>query len=158
MKRLWAPWRSEYIKAPTRGGCIFCAAQKTRNHKKSLVIKVTGQSIIMLNKYPYNSAHCLIAPKRHIADIEDLTADETTDIFNCLRQAVSSIKKAYRAQGFNIGFNMGRAAGAGIEDHIHMHVVPRWQGDSNFMPVIADTKVMPEHMENILDTLRRSLG
>ncbi len=156
MKRLWAPWRSEYIKAPARGGCIFCEALKNKKNEKNLIVKITAKTVVMLNKYPYNSAHILIAPKRHKAEIEDLSDAELADIFNCLKKTTSSIKKAYKAHGFNIGFNIGGAAGAGIEDHIHMHVVPRWRGDVNFMPVIADTKVMPEHMENILKTLRRS--
>lgn len=156
MKRLWAPWRSEYIKAPARGECIFCAAQKIKKDEKSLVVKITSKTVVMLNKYPYNSAHILISPKRHKAEIEDLSDAELADIFSCLKKTTGSIKKAYKAHGFNVGFNIGRAAGAGIEDHIHMHVVPRWQGDVNFMPIIADTKVMPEHMENILETLRRS--
>lgn len=153
MKQLWAPWRSEYVKSGDTLECIFCAA-RTKSPEESLVLFNGAVSIVMLNKFPYNSAHLMIAPVRHVANVEELTPEEALDFFRLLRHSVTVLKKELNPAGFNIGMNVGRAAGAGIEAHLHTHVVPRWNGDMNFMPVLSDTKVIPEHL---LSTLSRLL-
>ncbi|CAG1066300.1 ATP adenylyltransferase [uncultured bacterium] len=153
MKQLWAPWRSEYVQSGDPGGCIFCAARK-KSPEEGLVLFNGAVSLVMLNKFPYNSAHLMIAPQRHVANVEELTPEEALDFFRLLRHSVTVLKKELNPAGFNIGMNVGRAAGAGIEDHLHTHVVPRWNGDMNFMPVLSDTKVIPEHL---LATLTRLL-
>lgn len=155
MKQLWAPWRSEYVQSADEGGggCIFCDASK-RKPGAGLLLFAGSVSVVMLNKFPYNSAHLMVAPARHTANVEELTPEEAIDIFRLVRHSVTVLKKELSPAGFNIGMNVGRAAGAGIEDHLHMHIVPRWNGDMNFMPVLSDTKVIPEHLEA---TLRRLL-
>lgn len=153
MKQLWAPWRSEYVKSGDVGECIFCAA-RTKSPEEGLVLFNGAVSIVMLNKFPYNSAHLMIAPVRHVANVEELTPEEALDFFRLLRHSVTVLKKELNPAGFNIGMNVGKAAGAGIEEHLHTHVVPRWNGDMNFMPVLSDTKVIPEHL---LATLSRLL-
>lgn len=153
MKQLWAPWRSEYVQSGEAGECIFCAA-RTKSPEEGLVLFNGAVSVVMLNKFPYNSAHLMIAPVRHVANVEDLTPEEALDFFRLLRHSVTVLKKELNPAGFNIGMNVGRAAGAGIEDHLHTHIVPRWNGDMNFMPVLSDTKVIPEHL---LATLSRLL-
>jgi len=153
VKQLWAPWRSEYVQSGEAGECIFCAA-RTKSPGEGLVLFNGAVSVVMLNKFPYNSAHLMIAPVRHVANVEDLTPEEALDFFRLLRHSVTVLKKELNPAGFNIGMNVGRAAGAGIEDHLHTHIVPRWNGDMNFMPVLSDTKVIPEHL---LATLSRLL-
>lgn len=145
MKQLWAPWRIEYILGEKDGKCIFCSAPE-KDVKESLLLFKGSVSLVMLNKYPYNSGHIMIAPVRHVASIEDLTTEEGFDIFRMVRHATSVLTRAFKPDGFNIGMNLGKAAGAGIDDHMHMHVVPRWNGDLNFMPVLGDVKVIPEHI------------
>lgn len=152
MKQLWAPWRSEYVKSGDTLECIFCAA-RTKSPEDSLVLFNGAVSIVMLNKFPYNSAHLMIAPVRHVANVEELTPEEALDFFRLLRHSVTVLKKELNPAGFNIGMNVGRAAGAGIEEHLHTHVVPRWNGDMNFMPVLSDTKVIPEHLQATLKRL-----
>lgn len=153
MKQIWAPWRAEYVEADKSGECIFCSAPEKKPEEALLLFK-GSLSIVILNKFPYNSAHLLIAPLRHVSKIEEITPEESFDIFRLLRHSTAAITKEYKPQGFNVGINIGKAAGAGIEDHLHMHVVPRWNGDMNFMPVLADTKIMPEHLQKTLQKLR----
>lgn len=144
MDQLWAPWRSEYIGANKKGGCIFCsAAAKTDD---TLVLFNGSISLVMLNKYPYNSGHLLLAPVRHVGKLEDLSPEESIDIFRLLRHSTAVLTKVFNPEGFNIGMNLGSAAGAGIAEHLHMHVVPRWNGDTNFMPLLSETKVISEHL------------
>ncbi len=145
MKQLWAPWRAEYIEAAKSGVCIFCAAPE-KKPEEALVLYRGNVSVVMLNKYPYNGGHLLIAPLRHVARLEELNDEEGADIWRLLRHSTSSLTKAINPAGFNIGLNLGKAAGAGIDDHIHLHVVPRWNGDVNFMPVLGDVKVISEHL------------
>ncbi|MFQ5735440.1 MAG: HIT domain-containing protein [Thermodesulfobacteriota bacterium] len=153
MKQLWAPWRSEYITSEKDGQCIFCTAPG-KEPSKGLVLFNGSVSIVMLNKYPYNNGHLMLAPVRHVANIEDLTPEESIDLFRLLRHSTTVLKKAYRPEGFNIGMNLGAAGGAGIVDHLHMHVVPRWNGDTNFMPILSQTKVVSEHLLATLEKLR----
>jgi len=152
MKQIWAPWRAEYIQAEKNSVCIFCAAPEKKT-EEGLVLYRGNTSVVMLNKYPYNGGHILIAPLRHVARLEELNDDEGADMWRLMRHSTSSLTKAFNAGGFNIGLNLGKAAGAGIEDHIHLHVVPRWDGDVNFMPVLGDVKVISEHLRQTLAKL-----
>ena len=152
MKHLWAPWRSEYVQSGASGECVFCAG-RARSPEESLVLFNGALSTVMLNKFPYNSAHLLISPARHVANVEELTPEEALDSFRLLRHSITVLKKVYKPAGFNIGMNVGGAAGAGIEAHLHTHIVPRWNGDMNFMPILADTKVIPEHIQATLKKL-----
>lgn len=146
MERLWAPWRIDYITSgPTGGGCIFCDAPG-KDPAESLLLFSNDAVLVMLNRYPYASAHLMVAPARHAAALQELTPRESAEIFRLLSSSTSILSDEINAEGFNVGVNFGAAAGAGIADHIHFHVVPRWAGDTNFMPVLADTKVMPEHL------------
>ncbi len=153
MKQLWAPWRIEYITGEKEDGCVFCDAA-TGEPSGELVLFTGSLSTVILNKYPYNSAHLLISPIRHTNEIDTLSVEESTDIFRLVRHSVTVLKKALKPDGFNVGMNLGKAAGAGIDDHLHMHVVPRWTGDTNFMPVLSDTRVMPEHLSQTAATLK----
>lgn len=152
MKQLWAPWRSEYVQSPWQDECVFCAS-RAKSPEEGLVLFSGAVSTVMLNKFPYNSAHLLISPARHVANVEELTPEEALDSFRLLRHAITVLKKEYNPAGFNVGMNLGGAAGAGIEAHLHTHVVPRWNGDMNFMPVLSDTKVIPEHIQSTLKRL-----
>lgn len=156
MKILWAPWRAGYVEKPG-GDCIFC--EKTRENKdgENLIVLRGQRSFIILNRYPYNTGHLMIAPYRHVADIEDLTEEEAAEVFKLLMESIKALKKAFKPDGFNIGVNLGRVAGAGVEGHVHFHVVPRWLGDTNFMPVTANTKVMPISLEEAYERIRRSI-
>lgn len=142
---MWAPWRLEYIQGGKKDKCVFCEAP-LKDPREGLVLFKGSLSIVMLNRYPYSSGHLMIAPARHVARIEEVTPEESIDIFRLLRHSTAALTKALSPEGFNIGINVGKAAGAGIDDHLHMHIVPRWAGDYNFMPVLADIKVMPEHL------------
>ena len=155
-KQLWAPWRLEYIKqADDQPGCVFCeeAAGKL-DPDASLLVHAGEGAIALLNKYPYSSGHLMVAPRRHLADVSELTAEEVLEIHRLAVAAVAVLGDVYGPAGFNLGWNLGHAAGAGIADHVHQHVVPRWAGDTNFMPVLADVKVIPEHLRETRDRLR----
>ena len=141
MDTIFAPWRMEYIKGDKPDGCVFC---KCSIRSDDYVIFEGKTCVVMMNKYPYISGHLMIIPKRHIGKIEDLTLDEKKEIFSLLDTSVRVLKEAMNPGGFNIGMNLGKAAGAGIEEHIHVHVIPRWEGDTNFMSVVGEVRVIPE--------------
>jgi ATP adenylyltransferase len=152
MERLWAPWRLEYIRsADEQQGCVFCRAAAAGD-EDGLVVHRGKHALVVLNKYPYASGHLMVAPYRHEAEFGELTTDEALEIHRLAAAGLGALAETMRPQGFNIGWNLGRIAGAGIVDHVHLHVVPRWAGDTNFMPVLADVKVMPEALE---DTRRK---
>jgi ATP adenylyltransferase len=159
MQLLWAPWRMAYILGTESGapaadaGCIFCTAAEGDRQAK-LLLGATTHSVVLLNRYPYASAHVMIAPRRHTASLPDLPADEHADLAETLRRTMASLDEAVRPDGMNVGMNLGRCGGAGIADHLHWHVVPRWTGDTNFMPMLADVRVMPEHLEATWTRLR----
>lgn len=155
MDTLFAPWRMtyiEYAKVGKEQGCFICNATKSDNLEENLVLYKGRHVIILMNKFPYNTGHLLIAPNRHVADFAQLSDEELLALSKALVQSIEVIKRAFSPDGFNIGVNLGRVAGAGLESHLHIHVVPRWNGDTNFMPVIADTKVIPEALK---DTYRK---
>jgi ATP adenylyltransferase len=145
-KPLWAPWRLEYIQqADELEGCIFCLAAAGPD-EEGLIVHRGGQAFVLLNKFPYASGHLLVAPYRHVADFGELSDDEALDLHRLAERGMAALAETFAPQGYNVGWNLGRIAGAGVVDHVHLHVVPRWAGDTNFMPVLADVKVLPEHL------------
>ena len=155
---LWAPWRLAYIvQADEQEGCVFCveAAGSLPSHE-SLRVHDGSAAIALLNKFPYSSGHLMVAPRRHVGALGDLTDDEALEIHRLAVAAVDVLTDVYGPGGFNLGWNLGRVAGAGIADHVHLHVVPRWAGDTNFMPVLAEVKVIPEHLLETRDRLREA--
>ena len=145
-KQLWAPWRLEYIKgADEQAGCVFCDAAAGEDEDK-LVIRRGERAFVLLNKFPYSSGHLMVAPFRHVGELAGLDDDEALEVHRLASQGLGALAEVYGPQGYNLGWNLGRIAGAGVVDHIHLHVVPRWAGDTNFMPVLADVKVLPEHL------------
>ncbi|MBI4040370.1 MAG: HIT domain-containing protein [Deltaproteobacteria bacterium] len=153
MKQIWAPWRLEYIKNKKEAGCVFCACVRKKNKKEALILAQEPLSFVILNKYPYTCGHLMVIPLRHVPTLEDLSSEEGLEIFLVIQQVMKILKKVFKPQGFNVGVNVGRAAGAGIEGHVHFHIVPRWSGDSNFMPVIGKTRVLPASLQKIYDQL-----
>lgn len=159
MDRLWAPWRMQYIEnADKAEGCIFCVKSQEDHDSESLILLRGERAFIMLNAFPYSNGHVMISPYRHTADLDDLTDPEMLELMTLTRRGVNLLKAAFSPDGFNIGINMGRTAGAGIADHVHIHVVPRWSGDTNFMPVIGDVRVIPESLQVVYERLREKLG
>ena len=152
-KPLWAPWRLEYVQAADEeDGCLFCRAAESGDDEDRLVVHRGGRAIVLLNKFPYSSGHLMVAPIRHTGDFTQLEEDEVAEIHRLAGHGMGALGETYSPQGYNLGWNLGRIAGAGVVDHVHLHVVPRWAGDTNFMPVLADVKVIPEHL---LETRRK---
>ena len=147
MKRIWAPWRMKFIESSSKG-CVFCKVQVQTDDPANMIVFRGKHSFVILNRYPYTSGHLLVVANDHAASLEDLEAGTRAEIMELVTQAMSVLRKVYQPHGFNIGANIGEAAGAGIAGHVHMHVVPRWVGDSNFMMTLAETKVMPEALED----------
>lgn len=148
MKNLWAPWRREYVKNVDKvKGCFLCNCLKIKNESQDLILYKGENSFIILNRYPYNNGHLMIVPFKHTGNIEDLGEEETKEIFLLAKKIIPILKEVYNAQGFNVGLNLGRCAGAGVIDHLHLHIVPRWEGDTNYMAVTSKTKVIPESIE-----------
>ncbi len=155
MDRLWAPWRMELIeKGEPQKGCIFCDLPRATDDRKSLVLGRSRHTFAILNRFPYTNGHLMVVPRAHASDLVALPREESDELSEKLRVAVRLVGEAYRAHGYNLGMNLGRVAGAGIADHLHWHVVPRWNGDTNFMPVLGDTKVIIEHLHASWDRLR----
>ena len=157
MERMWAPWRMAYINnisnTVPQDGCIFCSAWKESDDRERLVLARSGHCLIMLNRYPYSGGHLMVAPARHVSDMDDLSDTELLDLMQCVRRAHNLLKAACSPHGFNMGINLGKAGGAGIEDHMHVHIVPRWNGDTNFMSVVGDVRVIPEGLQETYDRL-----
>jgi ATP adenylyltransferase len=146
VKQLWAPWRLEYIEqGDEQDGCIFCRAAEA-DDEAGVVVRRGREAFVLLNKFPYASGHLMVAPYRHVGDFVELTDVEALEVHRLAGQGIGALAQVYEPQGFNLGWNLGRVAGAGVTDHVHLHVVPRWLGDTNFMPVLADVKVLPEHL------------
>jgi ATP adenylyltransferase len=153
MERVWAPWRMEYILNQKPDRCIFCLDDDPSLDRERLVIHRTSHSFVMLNRYPYTNGHMLIAPRRHTADLNVLSEEEMLDLFSTTRLARNVLHSVAKPQGFNLGMNLGKAAGAGVDEHLHMHIVPRWNGDTNYMTVVADLRVMPENLKTTYELL-----
>ncbi len=150
---LWAPWRIEYIRGPKPEGCVFCRALEEDDDRQNLLLLRGERAFVMLNRYPYTAGHLMVLPNRHVPGIEDLTAEEAADLWRLCVRAKRALDRAFRPDGYNVGFNLGRAAGAGVEAHLHLHVVPRWVGDTNFLPVLDDVRVISQYLEEVYDTL-----
>lgn len=146
MKALWAPWRIDYILGGKEKECIFCVKPKEARDVENLILHRGALNFVIMNLYPYNSGHLMVVPYRHIDKMTDLTPEEGADMMEVVKKCVAVLDARFRPQGYNIGLNQMAAAGAGIDEHIHMHIVPRWHGDTNFMPAIGETKVMPQHI------------
>lgn len=147
----FAPWRMAYIKGEKRTGCVFC---KDEAREDDLLLWEGASCLVMLNRYPYNNGHLMVMPSRHVANLEDLTGEERKELFDLLDRSVRILREVLRPEGFNIGINLGRAAGAGVEDHLHVHVVPRWSGDTNSMTVIGEIRVIPDSLHGTRDELK----
>jgi len=156
MKKLFAPWRYKYVSNPNSEGCIFCKAASAKDDKKSGVLFRGKLSFVIMNKYPYNNGHVMVAPYKHTGNFIELNKDEMLEMSVILQKWQEVIKKAMNPGGFNIGMNIGRIAGAGFEDHLHYHIVPRWSGDTNFMPIIGETKVVPMSIDKAYDILLKA--
>ncbi len=157
MKRIWAPWRMEYItseKKPGKGGCFLC---DSGDDDASLVLVRKPTAFIIMNRYPYSNGHVMVAPTRHIARIEELADTELLEMMSLVRTISTVLKEELSIDGLNVGINMGKAAGAGLEEHLHIHVVPRWFGDTNFMPITGETKVISEHLYDTYKKLKGKL-
>lgn len=147
MDRIWAPWRIDYILGEEKEpGCIFCTKPLEDNDVPNLIVHRADGAFTMMNKYPYNNGHLLVVPFRHVRDICDLDVEENSMVVQEVCRALQVLRAVMKPEGFNVGINLGRTAGAGIEEHVHYHIVPRWNGDTNIMPVLADIKVIPEHL------------
>ena len=147
MDRLWSPWRMQYIEDNDAPTCPFCISQQEAEQLSGLILSAKPCAYSILNLYPYNTGHLMVIPYRHIANISEITKTEFGEITGLLQDAVHALNRAFEPTGFNVGMNIGDSGGAGIPDHLHFHVVPRWTGDTNFMPVIGETKVMPESLQ-----------
>jgi ATP adenylyltransferase len=155
LKRLWAPWRMAWIGgARPAAGCVFCNAREGSDDRASLVLLRGTHAFLILNAYPYAPGHLMAVTNRHVAALVDAQPAELAEAMTLVQRAVAALKAEYRAEGFNVGLNQGRVAGAGIEDHLHVHVVPRWSGDHNFVTVVGDTRVLPEELTTTWDRLR----
>ena len=154
MEQIWAPWRMAFIQMEKPKGCILCEKPGQSSDVSNYILYRGDKNFIILNAYPYNPGHLMIVPYRHIASLEGLTDAELHEHFEIVRQSIKVVRQAFNPAGFNIGINMGGVAGAGIDDHIHTHIVPRWQGDTNFMTVMSDTKVVSEALHETYEKLK----
>jgi ATP adenylyltransferase len=162
MKQLWAPWRVAYVTGPrpAEAACIFCDAPRAApaEDRVTRIVYRGAEGYLILNRYPYNSGHLMAVPYRHVARLDALTPAEAGELMHLAALAVRGLEQAMAPQGFNIGFNLGHAAGAGIDEHLHLHIVPRWVGDTNFMPVLGDVKVIPEHLDESFARLAAAIA
>jgi len=155
MNKLWAPWRSKYIYLRKRKGCIFCGAKKENNKNERYVLERSAHSFSILNLFPYNNGHIMVAPYRHVKSLELLSAEELLDMMKLVNTTKIILDKKLKPHGYNIGLNIGKIAGAGVACHLHVHIVPRWTGDTNFMPLIADSKVVSESLGAMYRLLKK---
>lgn len=162
MDQLWAPWRLSYVitaKTPTSGDeCFICRGLAGQSDRQNLIALRTPLTVTVLNRYPYNNGHLLIAPQRHVGELHELTSAEHLELMQTLQRLVQALRELMQPDGFNIGLNLGRVAGAGLPGHLHWHIVPRWAGDTNFMPVLADVKVIVQSLDALWEMLTERLG
>lgn len=159
MEHLWAPWRMKYITSTNEKGqtCFLCDKPKQKTDAENYLLYRGTTCFIVLNAFPYNNGHLMVAPYRHTGKLEDLADDERNELFTTVNKGVVILKKVFNPDGLNVGLNLGKAAGAGVSDHLHVHIVPRWNGDTNFMPVLADVKVVSEALEDTYSKLKAGL-
>lgn len=158
MNNIWAPWRIEYILADKSKGCFLCEAFAADDDRERLILHRSTQCAVVMNRYPYTGGHLMICPYRHIGDLSDLNPDESADLMLWTTRSVDALREVMNPQGFNIGINLGEAGGAGLRDHLHMHIVPRWVGDTNFVSVLGDIRVIPQALAELGDQLRPALA
>jgi ATP adenylyltransferase len=159
MKRLWAPWRMQYIGGEQRPGCLFCRViDDPDDPDAELVVWRPEGAVVLLNKFPYNPGHAIVAPRKHVSTFEDLEDDRSLELLRAQRRTLQVLRMVLKPDGFNIGANLGNAAGAGIPDHVHLHIVPRWNGDTNFMAVIDEVKIVNEALAQTADKLKRAFA
>lgn len=154
MKVLWAPWRMEYILSKKPEGCIFCKMPSESEDEKNLILKRARYCYIIMNRYPYNNGHLMIVPFKHIPDLNGLDDEEMLELMKLTKLSIRCLKEAFSPDGFNVGINLGKIAGAGIEAHLHIQIVPRWAGDSSFIAIFGETRVIPEHLQETFKRLK----
>ena len=155
MKVIWAPWRMDYILSDVReDACIFCPGHDRSRDEERLILNVGSMSMTIMNKYPYINGHLLVAPVRHVSGLEQLSNEESLDLLLAVRKSMDALKEVMGPAGFNIGLNLGKVAGAGVEEHLHFHIVPRWHGDTNYMTVLGEVRIIPEHIKETYRKLR----
>jgi len=155
MRVLWAPWRMDYILSDDKkGGCIFCPGDDRKMDEGRLILYVGSMTMVMMNRFPYINGHLLVAPVRHLPDFEGLSDEETLDLLLTVRKSIDILKSVMNPEGFNVGLNLGKVAGAGVKEHVHFHIVPRWNGDTNYMTVLGDVRIISEHIEETYGKLR----
>ena len=155
MEVLWTPWRMEYILSNEKQpGCIFCAGDNRKKDEERLILHVGSNTMVIMNKYPYANGHLLVCPIKHCFGLDMLESEERLDLIEMVNNSVEILKKAFNPDGFNVGLNLGKVAGAGVEEHMHFHIVPRWNGDSNFMTVLAEVRLIPEHIRETYKKLK----
>jgi ATP adenylyltransferase len=157
-QRLWAPWRLDYIRGPKPEECIFCTKPAEGDDEAALIVARGERCFAMLNAFPYNSGHLMVAPFEHVPSIEDLDDPVLLELMRLTRRSLEALRAVYGPEGFNMGINQGKVAGAGVEDHVHLHIVPRWGADTNFMPVIGSTRVLPQSLRDSYAELRRAFS
>lgn len=155
---LWAPWRREYVRGPKDGECVFCALPSQGDDVSARIVDRDTRCFTMLNAFPYASGHVMVSPYRHVGDLEALEDDESAEMMRLARRATAALREVLSPAGFNLGLNVGTVAGAGFGDHLHLHLVPRWEGDTNFMPLIAGTRVMSQSLDATYEALARALA
>jgi ATP adenylyltransferase len=155
MKELWAPWRIEYFKKAKGKGCFLCRSFASARDRDNLILQRGKTCVVLMNRYPYTSGHLMVAPGRHVATLEEMRPPELAEMMQLTQAAIRALKKIARPHGFNIGVNIGEAAGAGLKDHIHLHIVPRWTGDTNFVTVMADVRILPQALQELWKELRK---
>ncbi len=150
---MWAPWRLQYILSKKGPQCIFCDEPKEDRDRDNLILYRSEKSFVIMNLYPYNNGHLMVVPYRHVFSIVDLVDDELLDISRMVQRSILCLKEAFSPEGFNVGFNIGKVAGAGLEEHLHYHIIPRWVGDTHFMAILSEVRVIPEHVKSTYDKL-----
>jgi ATP adenylyltransferase len=161
MQRIWAPWRLAYVKDASKDNeseCIFCAALGAGDDRANLIVHRGERCFVILNKFPYTNGHLMVAPYEHVAALQEIPPETIAELMELAQRGMNALETSYSPHGYNVGFNQGRVAGAGVEHHIHMHVVPRWGGDTNFMPVLGDTRVMNQTLEDCYAVVRGAFG
>lgn len=154
MKQLWAPWRIEYILGPKPDACVFCLPESRDEDEERLVLHRGKRAFVIMNRYPYNNGHLLVCPFRHVSELTDLESAESHEIMDLVQRCSGILKQHFNCEGINVGLNLGKAAGAGIGEHLHFHLVPRWNGDSSFIAVMDDVRTVPQHIREIYAALR----
>ena len=156
MKKLWAPWRIDYIRSPKEDGCIFCKKSQSNDDRRNLILFRGNESFVLMNLYPYSNGHLMISPYDHTGDTNRLSKECNLEIMELANTSMNILKNTMNTEGFNFGANLGKASGAGIEEHLHYHIVPRWHGDTNFMPVVGHTKVQVNGLKETCELLKKA--